>query len=257
MTCLKCRQAVAPVDLFCGFCGTRLTSPATFAGHAAGSGAAARVGAARQASVGAVVLETPPGKPSMDDSLGFPVEIEQPAAGDRAGGGSAGGAADTDPFAWLADARPAGFFVRTAASLADSILLAAWSGIMFSFMLGQTMAARGAAARVQKLDDIPTLDLLATAPWAVALWLAIVVAYLVNFVALEGATPGKMLFGLRVIRPDGSGVGWGRAVLREVAGKALSTVLIGIGYLMVAVGSKRGLHDLVAGTLVVRTPTRA
>ncbi len=262
MTCPKCQQAVAPVDLFCGFCGARIAGPVTLAGRPAGSGAAARVGAARPtavgAAVGAVVVKTPPSEPSVGDALGSPVEIEQPAVGERAGGGSAGAAAgvepDADPSAWLADVRPAGFFMRTAASLVDSVLLAAWSGITFSFVIGQTMAARLAAAPAQKLDDISTLALLATAPWAVALWLVIVVAYLVSFVAIEGATPGKMLLGLRVIRPDGAGVGWGRAALREVAGKALSAAVVGIGYLMTAFGSKRGLHDLVAGTLVVRMP---
>ena len=44
-----------------------------------------------------------------------------------------------------------------------------------------------------------------------------------------------------------------RAVLREVIGKFLSKLILGIGYLLVAVDSrKQGLHDKIADTYVIK-----
>jgi uncharacterized RDD family membrane protein YckC len=55
------------------------------------------------------------------------------------------------------------------------------------------------------------------------------------------------------MRADGSPIGYGRAALREVFGKFLSTLLLGIGYLMVAFDDrKQGLHDKIADTCVIK-----
>jgi uncharacterized RDD family membrane protein YckC len=72
------------------------------------------------------------------------------------------------------------------------------------------------------------------------------------FVSQMGATPGKMALGMKVVRPDGSRVDLGRAVGRYFA-KLLSMLILGIGYIMVAFDSeKRGLHDMICDTRVVR-----
>jgi len=72
------------------------------------------------------------------------------------------------------------------------------------------------------------------------------------FVSQMGATPGKMVLGMKVVRPDGSRVELGRAIGRYFA-KILSALILCIGYLMVAFDSeKRGLHDLICDTRVVR-----
>jgi uncharacterized RDD family membrane protein YckC len=58
---------------------------------------------------------------------------------------------------------------------------------------------------------------------------------------------------VKVIRTDGTEIGYVRAFLREVVGKFLSKLLLGIGYLMVAVDSrKQGLHDKIADTYVIK-----
>jgi uncharacterized RDD family membrane protein YckC len=44
-------------------------------------------------------------------------------------------------------------------------------------------------------------------------------AYYVAFTALYGATPGKMLLGIRVVKTDGRPVDWLTALMREVVGK--------------------------------------
>lgn len=76
--------------------------------------------------------------------------------------------------------------------------------------------------------------------------------YYVGFWVTEGATPGKMVFGLRVVSVDGSPIEIWQGVLR-VFGYWLDGVTLGIGFLMVLfTAEKRGLHDFVANTMVVR-----
>lgn len=71
-------------------------------------------------------------------------------------------------------------------------------------------------------------------------------------VAVWSTTIGKRALGVYVLRPDGSKVGVGRALARYFAG-ILSALIIGIGYLMIGLRSdKRGLHDLICDTVVVR-----
>ena len=76
---------------------------------------------------------------------------------------------------------------------------------------------------------------------------------LVVMPALTGLTLGKWATGLRIERVDGSPLGFGRALLRHFVGYPLSFLLLGIGFLVAAVSVHgRGLHDIIAGTIVVR-----
>ena len=79
---------------------------------------------------------------------------------------------------------------------------------------------------------------------------------LLNLVVLPGFTGftlGKWATGLRIERTDGGRVGIGRALLRHFVGYPLSFALLGIGFLIAAVSVHgRGLHDMIAGTVVVR-----
>jgi len=70
---------------------------------------------------------------------------------------------------------------------------------------------------------------------------------------LTGFTIGKWAAGLRILRDDGHEIGIGRAFLRHFAGYPLSFVTLGVGFLMAALTTRgRALHDVLAGTLVVR-----
>ncbi len=67
-----------------------------------------------------------------------------------------------------------------------------------------------------------------------------------------GQTPGKMLMGVRVVTRDGGDIGYGRAFLRWV-GYFIALLPFGLGLIMVLIHPhRRGLHDLLAGTSVVR-----
>ncbi len=73
------------------------------------------------------------------------------------------------------------------------------------------------------------------------------------FPGLTGLTLGKWATGLRIERNDGGELGIGRAFLRHFIGYPVSFALFGLGFLIAAVSVHgRGLHDMIAGTIVVR-----
>jgi uncharacterized RDD family membrane protein YckC len=66
------------------------------------------------------------------------------------------------------------------------------------------------------------------------------------------ATLGKMALGITVTDLEGRRIGFGKATGRYFA-KILSALILFIGFLMVAfTARKQGLHDILAGTLVVK-----
>jgi uncharacterized RDD family membrane protein YckC len=66
------------------------------------------------------------------------------------------------------------------------------------------------------------------------------------------ATFGKMAMGIVVTDLHGNRIGFGRANKRHWS-KILSLIILGIGFLMVAfTRKKQGLHDMIAGTLIVK-----
>lgn len=70
--------------------------------------------------------------------------------------------------------------------------------------------------------------------------------------ALWQTTLGKRIFNLYVARTDGSKIGFWRALERYVS-YWTSLFTLGIGFLMIAFRQdKRGLHDLMCDTVVVR-----
>ena len=66
------------------------------------------------------------------------------------------------------------------------------------------------------------------------------------------ATPGKYALGLAVVRDDGTRLPFWNGIGRHAA-KALSAILLCIGFIMVAFSErKQGLHDKMAATIVVK-----
>jgi len=90
---------------------------------------------------------------------------------------------------------------------------------------------------------------------SVGLFLTVAVAALDLGVlpGLTGLTIGKWATGLRIRRSDGTELGIGRAFLRHFIGYPLSALTLGLGFIIAAFNARgRGLHDLIAGTIVVR-----
>jgi uncharacterized RDD family membrane protein YckC len=76
--------------------------------------------------------------------------------------------------------------------------------------------------------------------------------YTVGLWTAQGATLGKMALGIKIVRVDGQPIGFGAAFVRYI-GYIVSWIILGIGYLMIAFRrDKRGLHDLMADTVVIK-----
>lgn len=136
----------------------------------------------------------------------------------------------------------AGFWIRVVASLLDSFLLATVQ-FALSLLISLIIGMLGIA-----MEGEPAVNMV--------IWLfgaSLSIGYAVFFTGYCGQTPGKMALRIKVIRTDGSQLSYGRAALREVLGKFVSGILLGIGYLMVIFDSqKQGLHDKIADTYVIK-----
>jgi uncharacterized RDD family membrane protein YckC len=68
-----------------------------------------------------------------------------------------------------------------------------------------------------------------------------------------GQTIGKKLMGIKIIRVDCEKAGFGTLFMREIVGRMVCGLTLNIGYLMILFNpERRGLHDKIAGTIVVR-----
>ncbi len=81
-------------------------------------------------------------------------------------------------------------------------------------------------------------------------------AYVVWFLSLlrSGQTPGKRLLGLRVVNQQtGQIPGFGKMFLREVVGRFVSGLFLGLGYFWAIFDKNaQAWHDKLAGTVVVK-----
>ena len=136
----------------------------------------------------------------------------------------------------------AGFWIRAVAYLLDSVLLGIVQ-VVLGLLIGVVIGMTGTA-----VEGDPAVN---TVLWLFGVTISI--GYAVFFTGYCGQTPGKMALRIKVIRTDGSPISYGRAALREVPGKFISSILLGIGYIMVAFDRhKQGLHDKIADTYVIK-----
>lgn len=138
----------------------------------------------------------------------------------------------------------AGFWIRVVAALVDAVILIVLQ-VFLSFLLGMVTAGFSIGMNEQGLTALSLVySLFGT---------VLSMAYYVFFTGYSGQTPGKMAVRVKVIRTDGVDIGFGRAFFREVLGKFVSGIILGIGYLMVAFDAqKQGLHDKIANTYVIK-----
>jgi len=138
----------------------------------------------------------------------------------------------------------AGFWTRVVAALVDGLVVAA-----LQLLLSVALGAVTFSMTSNMAPDVQGAAMSIT--WIAGSFLSVV--YYVFFTGYNGQTLGKMALRIRVIRTDGSSIGYGKAFVREVIGKFISSILLMIGYLLVAFDAKKqGLHDKMAGTYVVK-----
>lgn len=136
---------------------------------------------------------------------------------------------------------PAGFWIRGLALFMDCVVLYGLSWLAEE-RLGIPHDAIGDAQGVDALlRGLPGL-LLST---------AIALVFCTFMVGRWGATIGKMICGLRIVRGDGGRVTYGLSFTRYFA-EYLSVLALGLGYLWVALSPrKRAWHDYLCDTRVV------
>ncbi len=145
----------------------------------------------------------------------------------------------------------AGFWARVLALTIDGLLL-----------LGLMAAAVALGALLLDLDGQALLTTLAGSLGSLVTvgltFIGLLLVYTTGFARFGGQTVGKMVLGLRVVRRDGHSLTTWNALCR-----ALGMLLAGLpglaGFLWAAFDlQRRGWHDRLAGTLVVRIrPPRA
>jgi uncharacterized RDD family membrane protein YckC len=115
-----------------------------------------------------------------------------------------------------------------------------------AFMLA--LAAISFAARVLTGQDITWHKGDSWVIIAYAVWAFVYFAY---SWAASGRTAGMALFGVRVVRDDGTEVSGRQAGVRTLA-LPLSFLFLGLGFTGILLGDRRrALHDVIAGTAVV------
>ena len=137
---------------------------------------------------------------------------------------------------------PAGFWIRALAFLIDGVVL---------YVLG-LIAEKRLGIPDSTLGNGPvTTDALIRELPGLLLSVVIGLVFYTVMVGAWGATVGKMICGIRIVRGDGGRVTYGLSFTRYFA-EFLSLVVLGLGYVWVALSpSKRAWHDYLCDTRVV------
>lgn len=150
----------------------------------------------------------------------------------------------------------AGLLRRLAAGIVDTLILTP----ILLFIGWLTCKVTGAQAPpLSELRVESALELLLEGGSLLYSLLALVAVILVLygsfFLSTTGATPGLRLLKLRVINVYGESPQWWRVIIRGLGGLA-GALLLGLGLLWIGFDrEKRGLHDWLAGTYVIRNGT--
>ena len=82
----------------------------------------------------------------------------------------------------------------------------------------------------------------------------LLIAYIIWAFVLfaRGTTPGKKFLGMRVVKEDGSAAGFFVMLIRELIGKAISGMVLSLGFLWILFDrDNQGWHDKLMSTYVV------
>jgi uncharacterized RDD family membrane protein YckC len=157
----------------------------------------------------------------------------------------------TTPIAWVSPAKVAvayaGFWLRVAAYLIDSLLVGIVTGI---FILMPLMKGAGIS------PDNPWVLLTGQSRQILAINMLMFMASWIYFALLESsawqATLGKRALGLLVTDLNGRRISFARASARHFA-KIVSGLIFSIGFFMAGFTEKKqALHDIIASCLVLR-----
>lgn len=136
--------------------------------------------------------------------------------------------------------RYAGFWIRFGAYLIDGIIVGIAGAILTAPLMFAVVRADGDPMAALGMVGITTI-----------IRLGLFCAYSGYFLSTKGATPGKLMLGLQVIRSDGSGITFVRGACRPL-GQMVSGLILSIGFIIAAFDAeKRALHDHLCDTRVI------
>ena len=155
----------------------------------------------------------------------------------------------------------AGFWMRFVAIIIDGIII----GIIQTFVIVPILAAVGfgfvSTTSTMDMSDPNNVAGMVGAIMALAgaYWILSMCIQVLYFSFMESskwqATIGKMALGLTVTDMNGLRLDFGKAFVRNIC-KIISNFTLLIGYIMAGfTDKKQALHDIIAGTLVVKKST--
>jgi len=154
--------------------------------------------------------------------------------------------------------RYAGFWIRFTASFLDTLFLALPVGIVIFFLsdgnwfdfsvYSQNIQAAMSGNANKALTNMPKVD----RTWDVINFITILTVSIIFWRRWQGATPGKKFVHIKIVDAKTYKDIDNKQAITRSFGYIISTFTFLIGFIMVAFRKdKRGLHDLLAGTVVI------
>jgi len=147
----------------------------------------------------------------------------------------------------ITEIRWGGFFRRAFAFLVDIAMIVLLVSIMGALSyIGYKVGLSAYGRSINLQNSTPLFVFLTFA------WVGLATVYFVVFHGMEGKTIGKWLLGLRVVGAERRGITYRQAFLRSL-GTVVSVAPLGLGFLWIIWSrEKRGWHDFLARTWVIR-----
>lgn len=137
----------------------------------------------------------------------------------------------------------AGFFVRLAAYLIDTLLVGVALLVVRLPIWISSLASP---------DNLVVKDFIFQYSIADIVIYALSVTYFILMTYFTGATLGKKLMHIKVVSTSGRKLKLLEVIFRETIGRFLSALIANVGYLIIGIQQeKRGLHDILSDTQVV------
>ena len=263
MRCQQCQIELSPEAHFCHGCGSQVqplcqscqtvnppgSSFCFSCGNSLQPGSSTFSTASDQASIGQSALACPRCQQRNEISsaycysCGLPLDNATPQQ------------SFADMLPAFALGRPGGFWIRLLAYVIDSILLAIVFLIALPLISGESIVAYWVPPEAANADPVSFEIWMDSRlpPFTTLFRLVLDALYFTGAIAIWATTAGKKSLGLSVVRSDGSKIGFGRALARFFAYYVSLFLTLGFGFIMIAFRSdKRGLHDLICDTVVIR-----
>lgn len=147
--------------------------------------------------------------------------------------------------------KPAGFWIRFLAYFIDGIIVSVPSYIIL-FIINTGFVAGSVAADPYMTQEeyMVTYMTLAFLPTMLITLIISVLYYGLLTASKMQGTLGKKILGLKVVNEQGERITIGQGIGRYFA-YILSGIIFYIGFIMIAFGEKKGLHDIICKTRVV------